>query len=544
MNPELSWFANFKRVYFGNATATRDMRVQLRGSKAAVMFTIYLAVMAFVLLMVYYSSLGDDNRYSLASAQSTLQAFYYETLVALGVVVTLAAPSLGAFAIVSEKHRRSLDLVFSAPTEPKYYLVGKLISSFRYVWLLLVLSLPFCAISVTLGGTTWGQLIITFFLFSLYGLVCVSFGLLMSTLCSKVLPAIIWTYTAILFYWLLGLGTISLTGFSGGSLSRINPFSSFLPVTFPFVADQTWPVFGREVPTWILTTVLHLVLVKLIILAAGSLLAPGTSKEIRNLRIHGLIYTGAFSALLGYSAESQVRSALHTISGTPAFLTETARNYNIAQGRILFGILFLIGILVVPYLAGYGFNDLRRHRPSGFFNIREFFTGRPSGHLPYLIVLGFVGTLGYIIGTISNYSQITSPDVTLQVFTPEFLMSLLLIANIWYLGLVIGFYVCGKVPQVSRGRTVSLFFFILGLILPTAFFAIVAPDDQRQAAGVWVFNPMTGILSDFNYAKITLVHGLALTCISVILTVLTLPRIQKQSSIQPEKLIEAADDRN
>ena len=303
MEHGFSWLQQLKRTYIGNATATRDMRVQLRGSRAAIMFTVYLAIMGFVLLMVYSSSIGDGMGRSLATAQSMLQNFYYQTLTALGVVITLAAPSMGAFAIVTEKQRRSLDLVFSAPTEPKYYLVGKLISSFRYVWLLLVLSLPFCAISVTLGGTTWGQLFITFLLFSFYGLVCVSIGLLMSTLCSKVLPAIIWTYLAVGCYWVAIGGSVGISAAVSGPFFKVNPFSSLCPVAFPFVADQTWPIFGYEVPTWIFSVVLHLLVVKLIILAAGSLLAPGSSREIRSLRIHGIVYSAALSFLTSSSIE-------------------------------------------------------------------------------------------------------------------------------------------------------------------------------------------------------------------------------------------------
>ena len=88
MTGELSWLASLKRTYVGNATATRDMRVQLRGSRAVVLFTIYLFVMTLVLLWVYYDSLGGGReQYSLAMAQSRLQGFYYATLGSLAVVI-------------------------------------------------------------------------------------------------------------------------------------------------------------------------------------------------------------------------------------------------------------------------------------------------------------------------------------------------------------------------------------------------------------------------------------------------------------------------
>ncbi|MEI7986451.1 MAG: hypothetical protein WCI55_12565, partial [Armatimonadota bacterium] len=73
MTGELSWLKGLQRTYVGNATATRDMRVQLRGSRAVVLFTIYLVVMTFVLLMIYDNSLGSAyGQTSLATAQSRL----------------------------------------------------------------------------------------------------------------------------------------------------------------------------------------------------------------------------------------------------------------------------------------------------------------------------------------------------------------------------------------------------------------------------------------------------------------------------------------
>lgn len=544
---ESSWLYQLKRTYIGNATAVRDLRIQLRGGRAAFLFTLYLVVMGFVLLMVYAGSLGEEGRYSLAAAQSSLQSFYYTTLGSLAVVITIVAPSMGAFSIVTEKQRRSLDLVFSAPTEPKYYLVGKLISSYRYVWLLLVLSLPFCAVSVTLGGTTWGQLFLTFLLFSFYGLVCVAFGLLMSTLCSKVLPALIWTYLAVACYFLGTFGLTALSAISSrGMMTQINPFASLNPMTFPFVADQTWPVFGREIPTWILSILLQLLVVKFIILGAGSLLAPGNSKEIRGLRIHSLLYSGGVAYLVGYTIDPFFRTML-TYGGTYSGLT-TDDVLQILHGRSIFAILFFLGLIVVPYLSSFGFNDLRRHRPDGFFNIRQAFTGRPSGHLPFLLLLFVSCTVAYSWGsasaaTASSFipfarSSSTSTSPTVVNFNPGstgYLMYVFLILDLWLLAFLIGWFVVGRTPLLSRGRTFALFFFVLALILPTALFAIVAPEDSRSASGIWSLNPMAGVISDLSAAKITGFHGLALLCVNVILAVVTVPNVMKQSSRNLER---------
>jgi len=550
MFAETSWLYQLKRTYIGNATATRDLRVQLRGGRAAFLFTIYLVLMAFVLLMIYSSSLGEEGRYSLATAQSNLQAFYYATLAALGIVITIVAPSMGAFSIVTEKQRRSLDLVFSAPTEPKYYLVGKLISAYRYVWLLLVLSLPFCAVSVTLGGATWGQLFLTFLLFSFYGLVCVSFGLLLSTLCSKVLPALIWTYLAVGCYFLATFGLLGLSTFASRSfMSQVNPFSSLNPLTFPFIGDQTWPVFGREIPTWILSILLQLLVVKFVILAAGSLLAPGNSKEIRGLRVHGLLYAGAIAYLVGFTIDPGFHAMLSYSSSYVGLSTGDA--LQLYHGRAIFTILFFVGLMIVPYLSSFGFNDLRRHRPNGFFNIKHIFSGRPSGHLPYLILLFLACTIAYTWGAMSAVSSSFTPFVrsatgaattgasiseVINPFSLNYLMYILLSLDLWVIAFLIGWFISGKTPVLSRGRTFALFFFVLALILPTALFAIVAPEDSRSATGIWVFNPMAGVISsDLSASKIAGIHGLALLCVCAILAVLTIPNVMKQSSRNLEK---------
>ncbi|MBS1701010.1 MAG: ABC transporter permease [Armatimonadetes bacterium] len=542
------WLLRLKRTYIGNATATRDMRIQLRGSRAAVLFTLYLFVMGGVLLLFYNSSMGGYAAESLATAQSRLQEFYYETLVSLGIVITIAAPSMGAFAIVTEKQRRSLDLVFSAPTEPKYYLVGKLIGSFRYVWLLLVLSLPICAVSVTLGGATWGQLFLTFLQFSFYGLVCASFGLLLSTLCSKVLPAIIWTYLAVGCYFIVTFLLLGVTsGFSGSPFTQVNPFGSLNPIAFPFAADQTWPVFGHEVPTWILSIVLQLCIVKFLILAAGSLIAPGNSKEIRGLRVHGLIYIGALAFLVGFSMDPALRTMLPYTTTSTSVTVKTA--LQIFHGRSVFILLFVLGMIIVPYLSSFGFNDLRRHRPNGFFNIRHILSGRPSGHLPYLLLLFATCVAAYAWGVASaptamafrrfgGPTTVSSIEV-LDPFSTSFLMFVLLALDIWLIAFLLGWFSVSRVPLLSRGRTISLFFFVLALILPTALFAIVDGGSVETASGIWAVNPLTSTFCGVEVAGIAGLHSLALLCLCVILALATIPNVAKQSARILEKPTEA-----
>jgi ABC-type transport system involved in multi-copper enzyme maturation permease subunit len=492
-----SWLGKMRRTYFGNATATRDLRVQLRGSKAIILFGLYLSIMAIILMMTYESAMGSQQN-SLATAQGSLESFYYATLVCLGIVISLVAPAMGAFAIVQERQRRSLDLVFSAPVEPKAYLVGKLISSYRYVWLLLILSLPFCAVSVTLGGATWAQLFITFLLFSFYGLVCASIGLLLSATCQKPLQSLVWTYLAVGTYFFCAVvihGASVSRGFTGSLMPNNSPLAGLSPVTFPMQFGISMPVLGVNIPVWIVSIVMHLLVVKIIILGAGSYLASSDAKEIPSLRIHLLIYCVVGSWIFG-------QLVFDVVLRSPSFLTLDHWIY--AVGRVVFGLLFTIGLFVVPHLSTFSTNDLRRHLPNGNFNLRETFSGKVSGNLPYLLLVFITLTSAFFLSSNSNLSKGVSVTTTTKAGTLilnvvsvpllEIAPYLFLALSIWFLTYAVGVFSVKRGSPLTRGRTAALFTVLLLTMLPTAFLSILSPENSEEVNGLWLLNPISTVL--------------------------------------------------
>ncbi|MEI7576441.1 MAG: ABC transporter permease [Armatimonadota bacterium] len=519
-----------RRTYFGNPTATRDQRVQLRGSKAVVLFTLYLVIMALVLYVAYDSAMGASSR-SLATAQQNLQGFYWATIGCLGVVITIVAPAVGAFAIVTEKQRRSLDLVFSAPVEPKFYLVGKLISAYRYVWLLLILALPFCAVSVTLGGTTWIQLFIAFLLFSFYGLVCVAFGLLLSAMSTKPIPALCWTYCAIGAYWfftfyMMMMGIAGGAGGRGASpFSSVSPIMAICPMTFPFQGGQSAMVFGKEIPVWLISIAEHLLAIKVIILGAGSIMSPSDGREIKSLRIHGLIYFAALAALVGWGMAAGTSSSLGSSTTGISSTEQSASMF----GRGLAGMLSITGICLVPYLSTFGVNEYRRFRFNGLFDLRKLLGGTVAGNLPYLLLFAFSGIAGYVFGTTLDVSTailsmggrgVKKMATGLELFTePMFLMYILLAAGIWTLMWVSGILSAAKHQNISRARTMSLFSLVGLALVPTFFLSIVAPESLARVEGLWAFNIIASIFCNIEHSYFAVIHGAVLMLVSLVLIV-------------------------
>jgi hypothetical protein len=376
----------------------------------------------------------------------------------------------------------------------------------------------------------------------------------MSTLCSKVLPALIWTYAALGCYLLLSGGLLALGATGSSGFASVNPVFSLNPICYSFIADQVWPVFGREIPTWILSVLMHLLVVKFVVLGAGSMIAPGNSKEILGLRLHSIFYSGAVFFLVSICIGPFFLGLFGSGSVTSFGSVSIGDGLQVYHGRTLFGLLFCLGIIVVPYLASFGYNDLRRHRPDGMFNIRETFTGRPSGHLPFLIILFAVSTLAYCLGGIYKvgstsfipFSRGTSAPIAVD-FNPQspyFLMYVLLAFGVWATAYFLGWYASSRKAILSRGRTISLFYFVLGIILPTALFSILASDDSRTATGIWWINPVAGVLSDIHASRMAGIHGVILSCIAVLLVIVTIPHVTKQMSLNPDKRSKDRHDSN
>ena len=142
-----AWIAEQKRVYFGNASSVRDYRAQLRGSRPVLLWSIYLGILILFVLLAYANIVAQGTQ-SVTVVQSQLKQFYKSILWMLEVMVALIAPVVVTMSIQSEVQRKSIDLVTTSPVSPKYFLVGKVLSGYRYVVMLIFLSLPVWAAAV------------------------------------------------------------------------------------------------------------------------------------------------------------------------------------------------------------------------------------------------------------------------------------------------------------------------------------------------------------------------------------------------------------
>lgn len=500
-----AWFRANIGCYFGNAATMRDFRVQLRGNRAILLWAFYLLVLIGFTMIVYTGNAGGSQT-SIVNAQRTLREFYQSVMILLAVMINLISPALTAGSIVMERQRRSLDLVFSAPVTPKYYLVGKMLSSYRYVWMLLILSLPVTSACVVLGGATWSDVIAAYIILSFNALIYTAIALLLSTLSRQPVAAIVWSYSAAIGYSFLTAGIAGSAAFSSMSGYSRTLEAPFLVTLNPYFVVQAAPtfttVYGYEVPNWLLGAITAVLFSKILLLAAGSAMSNFGAAETKSLRIHGLIYSFLSAALIAYST-SPIWASVASMGGRPT-TTSAPLGWSYAID-LMFGWMTAPLAVFVAFLTCYGSDSERKYWSDGMLRIRNVFTGTPSGGLPYL--LGMVVAIYAGIWFVHSLLGAASPSPSILFWSLSFWTFM------WSLGRFSSSFNLGL--RAARSLHFTL---IMALIaLPVPFFSAMGAFSSSNS-GIWdlyILRPLIG--SDDN-RSLGLVYGMMMLAGALLVT--------------------------
>ena len=406
-----------RRTYFGNAVSVRDFRVGLRGNRSALLLGLYLFLLIGVSLLVYDSS---TSNVTLSQAQENLRGFYAAIMGMVAFSACAIATATGATAIVMEVQRRQLELVTMTSAPPRYLLVGKLVSSFRYTWMVLILSLPVTASCVVLGGATWTSVVLSYVLISFFALLCAAIGLAVSTHADKPTGAVARAFAGVIFYLIVsaalfasGTFTSGASAFRGGSGASA-PFVTLLnpaAVLYAPLLDTTSTIWGRTIPNIVLACGAILLLVRYLLHVGGLAISHRDSRTIAYFRLDTLISLALLCLGGGWLAAQ--------LYGSVGFRTFGASSApTVPVGTAWGWLLVVILMAAIPAVTAYGFDGLKRSRPDAAFRLRETLSGRPSGALPFafLMVLssagayalgfqfagvpigwGFLGTVGFLL---------------------------------------------------------------------------------------------------------------------------------------------------
>ncbi len=200
----------------------------MRGRRAFVVLTVYLAVMSGIIAIAYLSYVASANTPYGPNTRDTGK-------VVMGIVVTVQvflamfmAPSFTAGAIVGEKERQTFELLRTTLLPAKAFVTGKLLSALSYVFLLIFASLPLQSIAFFLGGVSWIEIVISQLLIMVAAVTYALLGLLVSSIMKSTLAASVMTFTTIFFISMMAPGMVLLV------ISMMAPFMMMAPSSWAY----------------------------------------------------------------------------------------------------------------------------------------------------------------------------------------------------------------------------------------------------------------------------------------------------------------------
>jgi ABC-type transport system involved in multi-copper enzyme maturation permease subunit len=208
-------FTTLARVTAGVvAIGVKELRGRMRGRRAFVILTIYLALLAIFALMVeriieagYSTGFGGSSAFASAAIG---QGIFAATLMLMTLQVAFLAPSSTAGAISLEREKQTLDLLVTTPISAFAIVIGKLLSALIYVFLLIAASIPLMAAVFVFGGVGPEDVIKGYVVLVVTAIGLGSFGILCSSLVKRTTAS-----TAITIFGVLAItiGTVFILGF-------------------------------------------------------------------------------------------------------------------------------------------------------------------------------------------------------------------------------------------------------------------------------------------------------------------------------------------
>lgn len=141
----------------------KELRSRMRGRRAFVVLTIYLALLATIAYGVYLSvaplarsaaAAGfGDAEFQAANVSSLIGMAIFSVLSILQIVlVSVIAPAFTAGQISLEREKQTLDLLVTTPLRPGAIVVGKLATALAFVVLMVLAAIPISGLVLMYGG--------------------------------------------------------------------------------------------------------------------------------------------------------------------------------------------------------------------------------------------------------------------------------------------------------------------------------------------------------------------------------------------------------
>jgi ABC-type transport system involved in multi-copper enzyme maturation permease subunit len=199
-----------------NTIMVKELRSRMRGRRAFIVLTVYLALLAFIAYGAYLvtepiASTAAGDGFASANASAFIGRSIFTVLSVLQIVlVCVIAPAFTAGQISLEREKQTLDLLISTPLRPGAIVIGKLATALAFVILMIVAAVPISALVLMYGGAEVHNIVQQQLVLLSTAIGFGAIGIFASALTKRTQTATVVTYSTVIG---LVLGSAMLFGF-------------------------------------------------------------------------------------------------------------------------------------------------------------------------------------------------------------------------------------------------------------------------------------------------------------------------------------------
>ncbi|MFZ5354759.1 MAG: ABC transporter permease [Bacillota bacterium] len=209
-----------------NPVLLKEMRVRMRGWRAAGIIILYLLVLTLVTVLVMYESYS--NIYTSTIDPSRTVGTYTILALIQFILILFVAPALTSGAISGEREKQTLDLLLCTKLPTRTIILGKLLASMSQIILLIIASLPIFSVVFLFGGISASEVAQLFAFYIVTAIAAGSIGIFYSSHLKRTTASTVLTYGTGAF---MILGTLLIAYFYIGIFFRWD-YKGFFPLLY------------------------------------------------------------------------------------------------------------------------------------------------------------------------------------------------------------------------------------------------------------------------------------------------------------------------
>lgn len=193
----------------GNPMVLKELRGRMRGARAFIVLTVYLALMSGFVTLIYVV-FSQSLSLTGPSQGGEIGRILFRSIVGVELfLVTFIAPAFSAGAISGERERQTYDLLRTTLLPARSLVGGKLFATLSYIFLLLLAAIPLQSIAFLFGGVSGTEVVLSFIVLLCTALLLGTLGVFFSAMTQRTLSASVLSYAfALLSIIILPIGVL------------------------------------------------------------------------------------------------------------------------------------------------------------------------------------------------------------------------------------------------------------------------------------------------------------------------------------------------